>query len=215
MRCRAARGLDPAQGGRIFASNRQREETMLHRRLFLAAATLGLAAGATALSPSGPAHAGQMTAYDFAFDGIAGETVRLADWQGRPILVVNTASRCGFTHQYEGLQALYERYRERGLVVVGVPSDDFNQELSSNAEVKEFCAVNYAIEFPMTAITPVKGRSAHPFYVWAATEAGAPRWNFHKYLVGPDGQLAGAFPTATDPTAPEVTARIESLLAGS
>ncbi|MEO1469485.1 MAG: glutathione peroxidase [Pseudomonadota bacterium] len=142
-----------------------------------------------------------------------GEMIRLADFAGRPVLVVNTASRCGFTYQYDALQALYDRYRERGLVVLGVPSDDFNQELSSEAEVKNFCAVNFAIDFPMTAITPVRGTAAHPFYAWIRHETGAgPRWNFHKYLVGPDGALAGAWSSKTDPMAEAITGPIRRFL---
>jgi glutathione peroxidase len=167
---------------------------------------------ATAAGPFA-ALAGQGTAHDFAFEDIdeSGQ-LRLADFAGRPVLVVNTASRCGFTYQYDALQALYDRYRDRGLVVLGVPSDDFNQELGTAAEVKEFCAVNFAIDFPMTAITPVTGASAHPFYRWAAERAGPPRWNFHKYLVGPDGRLVAAFPTRTEPGAPEISEAIEALL---
>ena len=169
---------------------------------------------ATAALPLGTP-AGAASAHDFAFDDID-ETGRLslADYAGRPVLVVNTASRCGYTYQYDALQALYDRYRERGLVVLGVPSDDFNQELSTAAEVKDFCAVNFAIDFPMTAITPVTGAGAHPFYRWAADQAGPPGWNFHKYLVGPDGRLVAAFPTRTEPDAPEVTQAIEALLGG-
>ena len=174
-------------------------------------AALLAAAPLAALAP--PAVAA--SAHDFAFDDID-ETGRisLGDYAGRPVLVVNTASRCGYTYQYEALQALYDRFRDRGLVVLGVPSDDFNQELASAAEVKDFCAVNFAIDFPMTAITPVTGSAAHPFYRWAAERAGPPGWNFHKYLVGPDGRLVAAFPTKTEPDAPEVTRAIEALLGG-
>jgi glutathione peroxidase len=159
------------------------------------------------------ARAGATSAHDFAFDDIdATGQIRLADYAGRPVLVVNTASRCGYTYQFDALQALYDRYRDRGLVVLGVPSDDFDQELATAAEVKDFCAVNFAIDFPMTAITPVAGTAAHPFYRWAAEKAGAPRWNFHKYLVAPDGRLVAAFPTKTEPDAPEVRQAIEDLL---
>jgi glutathione peroxidase len=180
---------------------------MTRRQLFALVA-------ATAAMPLA-ARAGATTAHDFAFENID-ETgrLRLADYAGRPVLVVNTASRCGFTYQYDALQALYDRYRDRGLVVLGVPSDDFNQELATEAEVKDFCAVNFSIDFPMTAITPVAGAGAHPFYRWAAEEAGAPGWNFHKYLVAPDGRLVAAFPTRTEPDAPEVTQAIEALLGG-
>lgn len=186
---------------------------MIPRRVFLKATTLALFLAAS-MVPA-PGRAGSSLAHDFAFPGIAGETVRLADYAGKPVLVVNTASRCGFTGQYEGLQTLFDRYRKHGLVVLGVPSDDFNQELSSEAEVKEFCEVNYSIDFPMTAITPVKGRSAHPFYAWAAREAGPPRWNFHKYLIGPDGKIAASFSTGTDPLDRRVTVAVERLLPGS
>ena len=171
---------------------------------------------ALALSPV-TLHAGQMSAHDFSFPGIEGGEIRLADYAGRPVLVVNTASRCGYTYQYDGLQALYDRYRDRGLVVLGVPSDDFGgQELDSEAEIKEFCAVNFAIDFPMTGITVVKGGGAHPFYVWARTELGAaraPRWNFHKYLVGPDGRLVDAFGTQVEPKDARLAAAVEALLA--
>ena len=190
---------------------------MLPRRTLLCTALGGLAAiGLAAVIGPRAAAAGEFTAHDFGFPGIDGGIVRLADWAGRPVLVVNTASRCGYTYQYDGLQALYDRYRDRGLVVVGVPSDDFGgQELATEAEVKEFCEVNFAIDFPMTAITPVRGNSAHPFYVWARAALGAdkaPRWNFHKYLVAPDGRLVAAFDTQTDPTAKPVIEAVEALL---
>ncbi len=171
---------------------------MTRRRFAALLAAAPMAFGAAAVRAAG--------AYDFAFEDIdeTGE-LRLAEFAGRPVLVVNTASRCGYTYQYDALQKLYDRYRDRGLVVLGVPSDDFNQELGSEAEVKTFCAVNFAIDFPMTAITHVTGADAHPFYAWAAERAGAPRWNFHKYLLGPDGELVAAFPTRIEPDAPEVT----------
>lgn len=180
---------------------------------------LALSLAATAAIGVLPAGAGGFTAHDFAFAGIDGGLLPLKRFAGQPVLVVNTASRCGFTYQYDGLQALYDRYRDRGLVVLGVPSDDFGgQELDTEAEVKEFCAVNFAIDFPMTGITPVKGSGAHPFYAWARRELGpeqAPRWNFHKYLVGADGRLLAAFPTATEPTAAAVTEAVETALAGA
>lgn len=179
-------------------------------------AGLGLSLGLALLFQGRGAFADTITAHEFVFPGIDGGFLRLAEFSGRPVLVVNTASRCGFTYQYDGLQALYDRYRARGLVVLGVPSDDFGgQELASEAEVKSFCAVNFSIDFPMTAITRVRGDGAHPFYAWAAGELGpdkTPRWNFHKYLVGPDGALVSAFGTRTEPDAPEVVAAIEALL---
>lgn len=150
----------------------------------------------------------------FQFASIDGGALDLDDWRGRPVLVVNTASLCGFTPQYEGLQALYDRYREAGLVVLAVPSDDFRQELGNAAEVKEFCALNFALDLPMTEITPVTGAAAHPFYRWLAeTEGFTPAWNFNKVLIAPDGTVAATWRSAVEPTAPEITGRIEALLA--
>jgi len=147
------------------------------------------------------------------FGNIDGGEIRLSDWRGQPVLVVNTASRCGFTHQYDGLQALYDEYRDRGLVVLAVPSDDFRQELSSEAEVKDFCEVNFGLDIPMTTITPVRGSQAHPFYASLAQEAGfAPSWNFNKVLIGPDGAVAGTWGSVARPTSKEITGRIEALL---
>jgi glutathione peroxidase len=187
---------------------------MTRRRFaaLLGAAPLALGAGA---ARAAGATGGAANAHRFAFENIdeTGE-LRLADFAGRPVLVVNTASRCGYTYQYDALQALYDRYRDQGLVVLGVPSGDFNQELATEAEVKSFCAVNFAIDFPMTAITHVTGAEAHPFYAWAAERAGAPRWNFHKYLLGPDGDLVAAFSTRVEPDAPELRQAIETLLGG-
>ena len=150
---------------------------------------------------------------DAPFGNIDGGELRLSDWRGQPVLVVNTASRCGFTGQYDGLQALYDTYRDRGLVVVAVPSDDFRQELSSEAEVKEFCEVNFGLDIPMTTITPVRGSQAHPFYASLARETGfAPSWNFNKVLIAPDGAVAGTWGSVARPTSKEITGRIEALL---
>lgn len=182
---------------------------MISRRtLFacIASATLlsGLPAGAVepANAPRG-AHA-------FVFESIDGGPLALADYAGRPVLVVNTASRCGYTYQYAGLQELWERYRERGLVVLGVPSGDFRQELASEKEVKAFCAVNFSIDFPMTAITSVRGPDAHPFFAWAAKIEEAPSWNFNKYLVAPDGALIGHWGSQVRPAS--LAEEIEALL---
>lgn len=181
----------------------------MNRRRFMA-----LLAASSATAPLA-ARAEDGNAHDFIFEDIDGGELRLDEFAGRPVLVVNTASRCGYTYQYDALQALYDRYRHRGFVVIGVPSNDFRQELASEAEVKSFCAVNFGIDFPMTAITHVTGADAHPFYGWAAGALGSPaepRWNFHKLLVGPDGRLIAAFPTRTEPDAPEVRQAIEALL---
>ncbi len=154
-----------------------------------------------------------VAAEPFSFASIDGGTLALADWRGRPVLVVNTASLCGFAGQYDGLQALYDRYRDDGLVVLAVPSDDFRQELATEAEVKEFCAVNFDLDLPMTGITPVRGASAHPFYRWLAEAHGfAPGWNFNKVLIGPGGELVATWGAATEPMSDTITAAVEALL---
>ena len=175
----------------------------LFRRLHAALALLValLAAPALAAPP------------DWSFESIDGGTLSLADWRGQPVLVVNTASRCGFTPQYDGLQALYDKYRDRGLVVLAVPSDDFRQELSSEAEVKEFCEVNFGLDIPMTTITSVRGDAVHPFYASVLAETGfAPTWNFNKVLITPDGRVAGTWGSTTRPNAGQITKKIEAML---
>jgi len=156
-------------------------------------------------------------AYHFEFTSIDGDKLPFAAWRGRPVLVVNTASYCGYTPQYSDLERLWQRYRDRGLVVLGVPSNDFGeQEPGSATEIKRFCAAGYAVDFPLTEKCGVIGGEAHPFYRWVAAElgeAGVPRWNFHKYLIGPNGQLAGTWPSQVIPTDSRITAEIERLLA--
>ncbi|MGB5092059.1 MAG: glutathione peroxidase [Parvibaculum sp.] len=157
-----------------------------------------------------------MSAHDFEFQTITGEAVSLASFKGSPVLIVNTASRCGFTPQYRELQGLWERYKSRGLVVIGVPSNDFGaQEPGSEAEVLEFCEVNYGVDFLLTAKQSVIGEAAHPFYQWigdVAGEGARPRWNFHKYLIGPDGELVNVYPSKTSPMDAMLIAEIEDLL---
>lgn len=156
--------------------------------------------------------AGRAGAFEFA--SIDGGALDLDDWRGRPVLVVNTASLCGFTPQYDGLQALYDRYRDAGLVVLAVPSDDFRQELASGDEVKEFCALNFSLTMPMAEITHVKGARAHPFYRWLADSEGfVPSWNFNKVLLAPDGTVAATWGARTEPTSKAITGPIEALLA--
>ena len=158
----------------------------------------------------------QQDPYSFEFTSIDGAKLPFDAWRGRPVLVVNTASFCGYTPQYRDLEALWRRYRDRGLVVLGVPSNDFGQQEPGNAaEIKQFCATNYAVDFPLTQKYRVLGGEAHPFYRWIAEtlgEGGAPRWNFHKYLVGPDGELVGAWPSSVAPTDAKITGEIERLL---
>ena len=159
------------------------------------------------------------SAHDFTFTAIEGDPLPFAQFAGKAVLVVNTASECGFTPQYSELADLWARYRDKGLVVLAVPSNDFGgQELGTEAEIKEFCEVNYGIDFPMTEKAHVKGADAHPFYKWAAAHFGPlskPRWNFHKYLVAPDGQLASWFSTVTSPTSDKVVRAIEAQLANA
>lgn len=181
------------------------------RRAFL------IGAGAAAMLPlSARAEELGDGAHAFSFESIDGGTLDLAAYAGRPVLVVNTASQCGFTPQYDGLQALYDRYKDRGFVVLAVPSDDFGgQEYATEAEVKDFCEVNFNLTFPMTNITKVRGSAAHPFYHWAADILGsrnAPSWNFHKYLIGPHGEALGAFRHTTKPMSKTVTSAVEAAL---
>jgi glutathione peroxidase len=157
-----------------------------------------------------------MDVYDFSFTAIDGRPLPLGAYRARPLLVANTASFCGFTPQYAGLEALWRRYRARGLVVIGVPSNDFGeQEPGTAEEIGDFCRSRYAVDFPLTEKQAVIGPTAHPFFRWIADtlgDAGAPRWNFHKYLIAPDGSLAGAWPSAVAPGDPVVVAEIEALL---
>ena len=156
------------------------------------------------------------TAHDFSFTSIDGGDLRLADYKGKVILLVNTASMCGFTSQYEGLQSLWSDYKDRGLVVFGVPSDDFGgQELDTAEQVKSFCKMNYGIDFPLTDITVIKGPNAHPYYKWIADVHGSlalPRWNFHKHVIDADGELVDWFASTTSPTSNKLRDAIETAL---
>jgi glutathione peroxidase len=158
-----------------------------------------------------------MSAHDFEFTSIDGKPIKLADFAGKPVLVVNTASECGLTPQYSALQALSDKYASQGLVVLGVPCNDFGgQEPGSEAQIKDFCSTNYKVAFPMTSKNAVVGAKAHPFYQWAVKQAGAaaaPKWNFHKYLINGKGELAATFGSRVAPTDAEVTKAIETELA--
>lgn len=155
-------------------------------------------------------------AYDFAFQAIDGADLPLTTFRDKVVLVVNTASKCGLTPQYEGLEKLYAEYRDKGLVVLGVPSNQFaGQEPGTEAEIAAFCATTYGVDFPLTAKTDVKGEGAHPFYQWAKAELGEsadPAWNFHKILVGKDGGLIRAFGPRTDPMDAEVVGAVKAAL---
>ena len=165
---------------------------------------------------SAPAMA-DTTAYDFTLTGIDGKPMPLSQFKGHPVLVVNTASECGYTPQYEELEALWKAYKDKGLVIVGVPSNDFGgQEPGTATEIATFCKVNYGVTFPLTDKLVVKGDKADPFYIWAGEQAGMmgrPKWNFHKYLIGADGRFVDWFSTPTKPMGPKIKAAVEKALA--
>ena len=147
------------------------------------------------------------------FGSIDGGTLSIDQWLGQPMLVVNTASQCAFTQQYRGLQDLYDTYRAQGLIVLAVPSDDFNQELATDAEIKDFCELQYGIDLPMTVITHVKGADAHPFYASLKAETGfTPQWNFNKVLIDKNGGVVATFGSNTSPQSPAITRLIDDML---
>ncbi|WP_376098139.1 glutathione peroxidase [Roseomonas sp. CCTCC AB2023176] len=151
---------------------------------------------------------------DFTLTRLEGGEMRLAEFRGRVLLIVNTASFCGFTPQYAGLQRLQDRFASRGFAVIGVPSNDFNQESDDERRIKEFCEGIYSVEFPLAGLTHVRGRAAHPVFRWLASAGGgAPGWNFHKYLVARDGRRVTGFPTSVEPDAPALIRGIERALA--
>ncbi len=153
--------------------------------------------------------------YDFSIESISGEVINFKDYKNKVILVVNTASYCGFTNQYEDLQKLWNTYKSKGLIVLGVPSNSFNQEKGNNTEVKEFCEVNFDINFPLTSITEVKGENAHELFKWAHKNHGKsaiPKWNFHKILINKEGKVEDTFTSFTKPTSKKIINKIESIL---
>ena len=153
--------------------------------------------------------------YDFKINSISGDLINLNDYRGKPVLVVNTASYCGFTKQYDDMQELWEKYKDKGLIVLGVPSNSFNQEKKVNSEVREFCEVNFNINFPLTEITNVKGDKAHEIYKWAKENYGKsaiPKWNFYKILINKEGKIEDTYASLTKPTSNKITKKIESLL---
>jgi glutathione peroxidase len=173
---------------------------------------LALLAGFAATPALAQTGMSRMTAYAFSFAALKGGDIKLADHAGKPILVVNTASQCGYTPQYAGLQELWKRYHERGLMIVGVPSNDFGgQEPGGAAEIEHTAHQGYGVAFPLAAKAEVRGAGQHPFYKWAAGEKPLelPRWNFHKYLIGRDGHVAASFATQVEPTDARVIAAIE------
>ncbi len=153
--------------------------------------------------------------YDFKINSIDGQIINLANYKDKAILLVNTASFCGFTKQYEGLQNLWDQYKNEGLIVLGVPSNSFNQENKTDNEVKDFCEVNFDINFPLTTITEVRGNNAHEIYKWALQNYGksaVPKWNFHKILIDKEGKIHKTFNSFTKPTSNKIILEIENLL---
>ena len=153
--------------------------------------------------------------YDFKINSISGDIIDFNDFKGKPVLVVNTASYCGFTKQYEDLQKLWDIYKSRGLVVIGVPSNSFNQEKKIDKDIKKFCEVNFNIDFPLTTITDVKGDNAHEIFIWAKKNYGKsaiPKWNFHKILINRTGEIEDTYSSFTKPYSNKILKKIESLL---
>ena len=153
--------------------------------------------------------------FDFKINSITGDVIDLKDFKGKPVLIVNTASYCGFTKQYNDMQELWDKYREKGLIVLGIPSNSFRQEMKNNNDVKEFCEVNFNINFPLTEITDVKGDNAHEIYKWAKANYGKsaiPKWNFYKILVNKDGKIEETYASLIKPTSNKIIKKIESLL---
>jgi glutathione peroxidase len=176
---------------------------MIDRRTMLTTTLAVIAGPAATRTAMAQAAMSRITAYAFSFPALAGGDIRLGDYAGRPLMVVNTASLCGFTPQYAGLQELWTQFHDRGLMMVGVPSNDFGwQEPGGAADIAETAQHQYGVTFPIAAKAVVKGPNAHPFYKWAADARpkDVPRWNFHKYLIGRDGYIAEVFPETVEPT---------------
>ena len=153
--------------------------------------------------------------YDFKIESITGQTIDFNEYKNKVILIVNTASYCGFTKQYTDLQELWDKYKSRGLIVLGVPSNSFNQEKNNNSEVKEFCEVNFDINFPLSIITEVKGDKAHDLFKWAKNNHGKsaiPKWNFHKILINKEGKVEETFTSFTNPMSKKLVSKIENIL---
>tara|TARA_B100001175_G_C19268628_1_gene523064 strand:+ start:86 stop:595 length:510 start_codon:yes stop_codon:yes gene_type:complete len=153
--------------------------------------------------------------YELSIESITGETISFNEYKNKAVLIVNTASYCGFTKQYNELQELWDLYKGKGLIVLGVPSNSFNQEKNTNTEVKDFCKVNFNINFPLTTITEVKGENAHKLFKWAKDNYGksaVPKWNFHKILIDKNGNVNDTFASFTNPMSKKIIKKIENIL---
>ncbi|MEH2542024.1 MULTISPECIES: glutathione peroxidase [unclassified Bradyrhizobium] len=190
---------------------------MMDRRSVMTAALVAIASMASSRKSLAQAAMSRVTAYAFSFPGLAGGDIRLSEFAGRPILIVNTASLCGFTPQYGGLQELWTEFGGRGLMIVGVPSNDFGGQEPGGATEITATAQNHRVTFPIAAEAVVKGPNAHPFYRWAAEARpkDVPRWNIHKYLIGRDGYIADVFPESIEPVDTRVKTAIARALAAS
>jgi len=154
-------------------------------------------------------------AYDYSFNGIEGGQINLSDYKDKVIVVVNVASRCGYTPQYEGLQTLYNDYKNKDVIVIGVPTNNFKQEPGTNDQIKDFCETTFGISFPMTEKISVIGANSHPFYKWARKDFGMsaiPKWNFHKIVIGKNGKIEDTFASFTKPTSKKFIKLIEKLI---
>jgi glutathione peroxidase len=191
---------------------------MIDRRTVMSAALATIAAPASTRRALAQAAMSRITAYAFSFPALADGDIRLADYAGHPLMVVNTASLCGYTPQYSGLQELWTGFHDRGFVIVGVPSNDFGgQEPGGSAEIANTAQHQYGVTFPIAAKTVVRGPNAHPFYRWAAETRpnDVPHWNFHKYLIGRDGYIADVFPETAEPLDTRIKTAIARALADS
>ena len=153
--------------------------------------------------------------YDFNIEGISGDVIDFKEYQGKVVLIVNTASYCGFTNQYDDLQKLWDTYKSKGLIVLGIPSNSFNQEKKSDDEVKKICKVNFDINFPLSSITKIKRKNAHDLFKWAKENHGKsaiPKWNFYKILINKEGKIEDTFSSFTKPLSKKITNKIESIL---
>jgi glutathione peroxidase len=191
---------------------------MIDRRTIITAALAAIAAPLSARSAMAQGAASRITAYAFSFPALAGGDIRLAEYAGRPLMIVNTASLCGYTPQYAGLQELWSQFHDRGLMIIGVPSNDFGgQEPGGATEIAATAQHQYGVTFPIAAKAVVKGPNAHPFYKWAAEARPkeVPRWNFHKYLVGRDGYISEVFPETVEPADTRIKTAVARALADS
>ena len=191
---------------------------MIDRRTIVTATLAAIATPVVTRRAMAEVAMSRITAYAFSFPALEKGEIRLADYAGQPLVVVNTASLCGFTPQYAGLQQLWTEFHARGLAIVGIPSNDFGgQEPGGASDIAETAQHQYGVTFPIAAKTVVKGPNAHPFYKWAADlrPKDVPRWNFHKYLIGRDGNIAEVFPESVEPTDTRVKTAIARALAAA